>query len=193
MAKIKLNAASGGGSVSLQAPSSTSSDRVYTLPDSSHISTLAGILEFDQFYLTADKTDNSDITANLLRNDRAGAASPIGAGMSESSGIFTFPSTGKYLVIVTGIFGTNGSDNCEITTQVTTNNSSYSSHTKAEDGNNGSGTKVGSATSFAFIDVTDTSQVKVKFTVDSLGSGSKVSGSSNQIKTGFVFIRIGDT
>ena len=33
-AKIKLNAASGGGSFSLQAPSSSSNNRVMTLPDS---------------------------------------------------------------------------------------------------------------------------------------------------------------
>jgi hypothetical protein len=33
-AKIKLNAASGGGSFSLQAPSSSANDRVMTLPDS---------------------------------------------------------------------------------------------------------------------------------------------------------------
>ena len=32
-AKIKLNAASGGGSISIQAPSSTSNNRVFTLPD----------------------------------------------------------------------------------------------------------------------------------------------------------------
>ena len=193
MGKIKLNAASGGGSVSLQAPSSLSSDRVYTLPDSSHISTLAGILEFDQWYLTSNKTDNSDITANLIRNDRTGAASPIGSGMTLSSGVFTFPSTGKYLVIVAGIFSTNGSDNCEIGTKVTTNNSSYTLVAIASDGNNGSGTKQSSGTSFYFLDVTDTSQVKVKFTVDSLGSGSNVQGNSSYLKSNFVFIRIGDT
>ena len=90
MAKIKLNAASGGGSVSLQAPSSSSNDRVYSLPDSAHISTLAGILEFDQWYLTSNKTDNTDITANLIRNDRTGAASQIGTGMTLSSGILHF-------------------------------------------------------------------------------------------------------
>ena len=33
-AKIKLNAASGGGSVSLQAPSSSANNRVFTIPDS---------------------------------------------------------------------------------------------------------------------------------------------------------------
>ena len=193
MAKIKLNAASGGGSVSLQAPSSSSNDRVYSLPDSAHISTLAGILEFDQLYLTSNKTDNTDITANLIRNDRTGAASQIGTGMSLSSGIFTFPTTGKYLVIVQGIFSTNGADNCEIGTKVTTNNSSYTLVAIASDGNNGSGTKQSSGTSFYFLDVTDTSQVKVKFTVDSLGSGSNVQGNSSYLKSNFVFIRIGDT
>ena len=193
MAKIKLNAASGGGSVSLQAPSSTSSDRVYTLPDSSHISTLAGILEFDQWYLTAHKTDNTTISANLSRNDRTGAASQIGTGMSQSSGIFTFPTTGKYLVIVTAIFGLNGSDNAEIKTMVTTNNSSYTVVAMAADGNNGSGSRIGGGTSFYFLDVTDTSQVKVKFDVDSLASGSKIAADSSLIKTGFVFVRIGDT
>ena len=181
MAKIKLNAASGGGSVSLQAPSSTSSDRVYSLPDSADITTLAGILMCDQWYLTSNKTDNT------------GAASQIGTGMSVSSGIFTFPSTGKYLVIVSGIFSTSGTDNCEIGTKVTTNNSSYTQVALASDGNNGSGTKQGAGTSFYFLDVTDTSQVKVKFTVGSLDSGSNVQGNSSYIKTGFVFIRIGDT
>ena len=193
MAKIKLNAASGGGSVSLQAPSSSSNDRVYSLPDSAHISTLAGILEYDQFHLTADKTDNTVITANLQRVSLTGSAVPLGTGMSQSSGIFTFPSTGKYLVIVTGLFGVNGADNCQILTKVTTNNSTYTSFATAEDGNNGTGSKIGSATSFSFIDVTDTSQVKVKFSVGSLDSGSKVNGQSDLIKTNFVFIRIGDT
>ncbi len=39
--KIKLNAASGGGSVSLQAPSSSGNDRVYTVPDIGSDGTLA--------------------------------------------------------------------------------------------------------------------------------------------------------
>jgi len=39
-AKIKLNAASGGGSVSLQAPSSSSNDRVFTIPDEANATLL---------------------------------------------------------------------------------------------------------------------------------------------------------
>ena len=59
-----------------------------------------GITEAYQWRLTADKTDNSDITANLERNDTN--FSVIGSGMSESSGIFTFPQTGIYLITAQG-------------------------------------------------------------------------------------------
>jgi len=194
-AKIKLNAASGGGSFSLQAPSSSSNNRVFTLPDvaDATMATLNGISEFDQWYLTSSKTDNSDVTANLSRNDRAGVAAQIGTGMSQSSGIFTFPTTGKYLVICAAEFEILDQDNCIVDTMVTTNNSSYTTHTRCVDGNNGSGLRSGKATSFAFIDVTDTSQVKVKFTTVSLDSGSSLVGESSFVRTSFLFIRLGDT
>ena len=152
-----------------------------------------GITEFDMWYLTTNKSDNSDITANLLRNDRAGAAAQIGNGMSESSGIFTFPTTGKYLIITTAEFSINGSDNCILDTEVTTKNSSYTVHTRCVDGNNGSGERSGKATSYAFIDVTDTSQVKVKFATLSFDSGSYLDGSGTIARTSFLIIRLGPT
>ena len=196
-AKIKLNAASGGGSFSLQAPSSSSNNRVFTLPDiaDATMATVNGISEFDQWYLTVTKTDNSDVTANLSRNDRAGVASQIGTGMSESSGIFTFGATGKYLVVATAEWTINGFDNCILETQVTSNNSSYNVHARCVDGNNGTGNgaRSGNSTSFAFIDVTDTSQVKVKFNASSIGSGSGLVGSTNEVMTTFLFIRLGNT
>ena len=196
-AKIKLNAASGGGSFSLQAPSSSANNRVFTLPDvaDATMATVNGISEFDQFILTASKTDNSDITANLARvsSGLAGAASQIGTGMSESSGIFSFPTTGKYLVIVAAEFAILSADNCIVYTNITTNNSSYSINARAVDGNNGTGERSGNATSFSFIDVTDVSQVKVKFSTASLDSGSSLNGSSGTAMTSFTFIRIGDT
>ena len=196
-AKIKLNAASGGGSFSLQAPSSSSNNRVFTLPDVANatMATVNGISEFDQWYLTVTKTDNTDVTANLLRNDRAQVASPIGTGMTESSGIFTFPRTGKYLVVATAEWTINGFDNCILETQVTSNNSSYTTHARCVDGNNATGeaARSGNSTSFAFIDVTDTSQVKVKFHTDSIGSGSGLVGSTSRVMTTFLFIRLGDT
>ena len=153
-----------------------------------------GITEFDHWYLTANITSDGDITSNLSRNDVTGAASQIGTGMSQSSGIFSFPVTGKYLVICNGVFECAGSDSVFLSTEVTTNNSSYTDHTRAVDGNNGSAGRRGSGTSFAFLDVTDITQVKVKFTGSSIGTSSVIRGATDGfIRTSFIFIRLGST
>ena len=72
--KIKLNAASGGGSVSLQAPSSSGNDRVYTVPDIGSDGTLATTatagkilqvvhtIKSNGFSVTASTDNFSDIT-----------------------------------------------------------------------------------------------------------------------------------
>ena len=196
-AKIKLNAASGGGSVSIQAPSSSSNNRVYTLPDTAHISTLGGISECDQWYLTSDVTTNNANLTSWSRYTQASvsAASPLGTGMSHSSGTFTFSSTGKYLVILNASLLLVQNDNLLIDTNVTIDNSTYVPYANAKDGNSASDTIAGSGCSFAFIDVTNTSNIKVQFYAKSIASGSSVLGydSSNGIGTSALFVRIGDT
>ena len=155
---------------------------------------IQGLTEFDYWYLTTSVTSDQTLTSNIIRNDRNGItpAERIGTGMSESSGIFTFPSTGKYLVFVIASFVINGSDSVVLDTMVTVNNSSYSAHSRATDGA-GSGTRTGSGSSLALIDVTDTSQVKVKFDAGSIASGSSVIGTSSYISTAFIFTKIGET
>jgi len=193
MSSIKLTADSGGGTFELKAPASSSNTRSFTLPD---VATgLGGILEFDSWYHTSNKAGSTGVLdANLARNNFAAAASQIGTGMTESSGVFTFPRTGKYLVIFNGQFALNGSTNVVVYTQVTSNNgASFQNHARALDGNNGSGERSGSGSSFAFIDVTDTSQVKVRFNVGVIGGSDAVSGSTSFQTTTFTFIRIGDT
>ena len=196
-AKIKLNAASGGGSFSLQAPSSSSNNRVFTLPDvaDATMATVNGITEVDQWCLTANNSSNGDITSNLSRNSFSGSACPLGTGMSQSSGVFSFPSTGKYLVICSANVHCDGSDNIYIQTKVTLNNGTTYGNAVAlaGDGNNGTGTREGQGTSFYFLDVTDISQVKVKFTVISISGSSFVKGDNTQVTTNFTFIRIADT
>jgi hypothetical protein len=59
-----------------------------------------GITMVDQFRLTGDfdiPTSEGSITSNLERSDTRGAASFGSIQMSQSSGVFTFPSTGFYL------------------------------------------------------------------------------------------------
>ena len=114
--------------------------------------------------------------------------------MSQSSGVFSFPSTGKYLVICEANLILEDSDNVYIQTQVTLNNgTSFGAVTIAGDGNNGSGDREGQGTSFYFLDVTDISQVKVKFSIISITGSSFVKGDSSQLSTCFTFIRMGDT
>ncbi len=196
--KIKLNAGSGGGSFSLQAPASSGNTRVYTLPDSAHISTLAGITEADQWYLTSDWTTNGAIITSWSRFTTANvaAASPLGTGMSHSSGNFTFPSTGKWLVLVSGVFAITGGDTVLIHTKVTVDNSSYNVYATSKDGNTtGGSVKGGGSVSFAFVDVTDTTQVKAHFYATSISSGSDITGysSTDGVQTSVIFIRLGDT
>jgi len=154
-----------------------------------------GITEFDQWQLTANVTSDTVITSGLSRANQSGNASPLGTGMSAPSGIFTFPSTGKWLVIVKAKFSINNSDSCGLNTQVTVNDSDYTTVTSAWDGNNDSsgGTRDGGSSSFYLLDVTDVGQVKVRFSTSSLSSGSSLLTSGTEIATGFIFIRLGDT
>ena len=69
-AKIKLNAASGGGSVSFQAPSSSSNTRVITLPDTADGTLLtstsgSSIQVLEQFYTPCDGSTIATAKGNI--------------------------------------------------------------------------------------------------------------------------------
>ena len=150
----------------------------------------AFISEADQFRLTADLTSDADpISSNLERVDDATFAK-IGTGMSVSSGTFTFPSTGLYLVrmFVTGTAALN--DNVTLKLFATQNNSAYDSLiSQLESGDAGSGSY--NMSGETFVNVTDTSNVKVQFQASSINSGSTLQGDTNQNKTYFTFIKLG--
>ena len=198
MSNIKL-VHSGGNSVSLTTPDSNpAANRTVKFPDANGTLALTnGITEFDSWYLTADKTSNGDITSNLSRVAFSGAAAQIGSGMSESSGIFTFPNTGKYLVIFTGSFNLAGNDTAGLRVDVTVDNNTYNQVSQINAGQShysgGTQNSTSTATGFYFLDVTDTSNVKVKFETSSIGSNSALKGSNTYVRTGFIFARIGDT
>ena len=59
-----------------------------------------GLTMVDQWRLTTDFTGVANpISSNLEQNDSSGNGVPIGSSMTESSGVFTFPSTGIYMII----------------------------------------------------------------------------------------------
>lgn len=173
----------------------TSGDTI-TIPSGATLTnngtTNIGITEADIWRLTAGITTNVDpISSNLERSDSTGF-NYIGTGMSVSSGIWTFPSTGIWRVSCTMRGYVSASDSINLSIDVTNDNgSNYYQHGLAGLGDSGS-SRIKTATMTTFVDVTDTSQVKVKFATSSVTSGN-IEGDTDSNRTFFEFIRLGDT
>ena len=187
---IKIDDGSGNYTILTNA-GSLGSDKTLTLPnETATLATTNGIKEIDSFQITANVTSNGDLTSNWQRSTAPGFAK-IGTGMSESSGIFTFPSTGIYEIQAVIGFETRSQASPQIQIQVTTDNSSYSGALLIFGGEraNAGGTAV-THTGTTFVDVTDTTQVKVKFTSANLDTSNQVLSGTN---TTFNFKRLADT
>ena len=149
-----------------------------------------GITEIDTWALTADITSNGDITSNLARYNGTNAGYK-GTGMTQSSGVFTFPSTGFWLVSVGVHMGAGSDSGGGVTIQATDNNSSYSNIGYNWIGGTGSTVYFGNDNSFV-LDITDTSNDKVKFVADEL-QNITIYGNATGRATQFRFMRLGDT
>lgn len=163
--------------------------------DNTFATVTSGLTEVDIWRYTSQTSSTGDITANLERDDSTGATY-IGTGMTQSSGIFTFPSTGKYLIKANGTFynDTGAEYYASIQIHVTTDNSSYTSVSYSQTNSmNTTGTTAYMNSNAMFLfDVTDTSNCKVKFTWNRSGH-AKLIGSTNSNQTYFVFQKLGET
>ena len=142
--------------------------------------------------LTCSTTNSQTaITSNFEQVDTNGYAG-IGTNMSESSGIFTFPTTGIYLIKNNAVWYNSTADYCGISIFTTTDNSSYnqaqSSYQAME---TGSGQHCHTSGDFIF-DVTDTSTHKVQFRY-LVSDSTTLNGNTSVSLTYFDFIRLGDT
>jgi hypothetical protein len=156
-----------------------------------------GITMADQWRITSSFAgDANPIASNWERNDTDFAQ--IGTGLTESSGIFTFPSTGIYRVDFQHIGTTennNPSQYNEAHIRVTTNNSTYNSRaTTSSLGITTNGTN-GQFSSYCscIVDVTNTSNVKIATYVEVADNGTSTIGGTDRQFTGITVIRLGDT
>jgi len=183
------------GSIALAKLSATGTKDATTFLRGDNTFASAGLTEVDQWKLTADQQlTTATITTNLSR------VLKIGTGMTESSGVFSFPSTGIWLIMVDASFSASGSTSDSryllLRTQTTTNNSTYNNVARA--GTNIHAFTTNEITAYAhstlLFDVTDTSTHKVKFETDAtITSNYYLKGTSGDVYTNFIFIRIGDT
>ena len=197
-AKIKLNAASGGGSFSLQAPSSSSNNRVFTLPDiaDATMATVNGITMVDQWRLNSNYTvpdsNVNDITSNWERNDNTGF-SGIGSAMTESSGVFSFPSTGIYFILLNVQYYSSGATISSSLYIQTKTGSGGSYGYRAEAAQSAYTTNAyGNGAASTLFDVTDTTHDTLKVSVQGT-TAVILNGSSSRNRTGITFLRLGDT
>lgn len=155
-----------------------------------------GITEADQWRITTSANYTgvgNDLTVNWERNDTN--FDKIGTGMSESSGIFTFPSTGIYYITYRcQIFMTNTNQFAGIMAHVSTDSGSNFTERAAAYGGSGASNEYTSAEGDLMLDVTNASTFRVKFrTHNQSGQQAQYIGDGNGQATGVTFLRLGDT
>jgi len=152
-----------------------------------------GITEADQFRLTTSISNpgSDDITANLERVDDA-TFSKMGTGMSESSGVYTFPSTGLYFIsMVTLIYVISNDGSAGVDMKISSNSgSSYDTVAHSDGGNGNSAQTFMTVTAETFVNVTNASTFRCKFSAAGVANG-QIRGETSQNDTSFTFIRLG--
>ncbi len=154
-----------------------------------------GLEMADQWRITANtSSSNQTLTTNWERIDSTSyGQGTLGTGMSQSSGEFTFPSTGIYMVTFFAKFQQASGDSVLITIQGTTNNSSYEIIANAYSTDGGSGDGRGNAMCQTLFDCTSTSNNKVRFGLASINSGSYLGGSTTENDSAVSFTKLGAT
>ena len=136
---------------------------------------------------------SSDLTSNWEAIDTYGSGS-VGSAMTESSGIFTFPTTGVYRIKFQCMFSRSGaaSDYNGARIYQTQDNSSYNLSSTGYAWFENTTAIYGMTSAETIFDVTNTSTHKVKFNVNRENS-VEMHGSSSSSITFVVFDRLGDT
>ena len=211
---IKLNGST-AGSVALDAPASTtgSADIQFKLPVAD--GTAGQVLKTDGSgnlswvtlpsspitQISTYRIDTGEMmegTSGVISSNWAESNEPghdrTGTALTHSSGVWTFPTTGKYLIIFSfAIFFGNSDDfDANIALEVTTDGSNYNINTLARtsgDMNDSFSTCSGNA----FLDIPNVSTHKMRFTAGSFASNTRLRGHSSENMSYFTAIRVGET
>ena len=200
---------SNGNKVKLTTPDTLAANKTFKLPGADGSSgqamvtdgsgalsfasmpSVAGITMMDQWRITNDnnKTNDQVIDSNWERSDTFFAQ--IGTGMSQSSGVFTFPQTGVYFVLAQ--LQMNGSASyAGVSLEVSTNSGgSYGGFTYGYQNMS----TVGGYHHLSLHGVCDIANVSThRLRMLAVNNAStQYSGNTNNYRCGMTFIRIGDT
>jgi hypothetical protein len=147
-------------------------------------------IEIDMWRLPSDFTSNNSIITTWTRPTYTGY-SKVGTGMTHSSGIFTFPVTGLWRVVLsfrTNLVSTDTSAGCIIELS-TDGGSSFTELAGAFENRNSNS----SLHTHALINCTDISTFQVRIEAAGLDTGSKISSHPTRVDTNIMFERITDS
>ena len=158
-----------------------------------------GITDADYWYFSNNQsisaTTATTISGHWSRlTAYGGAGGELGSGLTESSGVFSFPTTGIYYVNAWfRILRDGDSRYNNLALQVTLNDSAYSdlSFGSAFIKQVSGGNSTAQVNTQALIDVTDTSNVKMRFQFNT-DAAITINGAAYSM-TGLVAFRLGDT
>lgn len=123
--------------------------------------------------------------------------SRVGSAITQSSGVFTFPSTGVYMIAAHTSVSYNGENNYhELILQGSSDGFSSDTSTIASkycaSADHGTTSYYG-ASCHAIYDVTNVSNNKIRLRVNSHQGSATTKGSSSNSQTSLTFLRLGDT
>jgi len=154
-----------------------------------------GITHASQWRLNSGSSGSTgyDPLVNWEAADTDGAGT-IGTAMTYSSGVFSFPTTGIWLVEFCASVYANGTTitTLECYIETTVDNSTYTSAARGRNGIFAINAASNTYTSFVF-DVTDVSTHKVQFEISNLPTNAIVNASTSRNQTWATFTRLGDT
>ena len=156
-----------------------------------------GLSMADSWRVTANFTGDADvINSNWERFDTSPWENNLGTGMSESSGVFTFPSTGYYFLSWSHyIYLNQNSSWNEMEINITNDGgSSYTALQHTEMFTTiAAATVYSKATETALLDITNVSNQKFYFKVSVDNNSIVTLGSDTKKQTGFDIFKLGDT
>jgi hypothetical protein len=170
-----------------------------TIQVASGVTNNLGISEVDTWCVTSTFSNSSNGTDEVKTSNWArqvaptyGSFSKIGTGMSESSGIFTFPRTGVYLVSWNSFFDLSQATSGASVKIHVTNDGGSNYSIQAVSGAGGDANRGSTINAQCLVDVTSTTNVKVRFVTNG-GTYINWFGDANATYTYANFIRLGDT
>lgn len=150
-----------------------------------------GITNLSVWYVTTSFTGGANPVVNWAEYSAHGNTTGFGSSMTQSNGIWTFPSTGFWQVNCQAYaYGSTGHDSYSIYTQISTDSgSSYAGAPLRSYSNIPaiSGTWYSQNQNTMYYDVTNASTTRVKVRID--GNPDNINGGGTFVR----FMRLGDT